>query len=472
MTRKHLVVFVFAASLAGVAGPIKVRAQAGTSAPTTPTAPTYARDVAPILYRSCTNCHRPGEIGPMSLLTYRDVRPWAKSIGTRVNAGTMPPWHADPSTGEFDNDRRLTEAEKGVIAQWVAAGAPEGNPQDLPAPPQYADGWMIRQPDAVLTMQEDYPIPATGTVAYQYFEVPTNFTEDKWIQAFEVRPGNRSVVHHVIVYSRPPAPATPPPPRDPAAPRPTPLFTFGDDMEIPAGQTGGPDLPADQRKAPGPNDRPAPKMLGPSVGAYVPGTASRVYPVGTAARLAAGSTLIFQMHYTTTGKATTDRTGIGLVFAKERPKTELRSTALINGNIHIPAGNPDYRVDATMTINRDLTLWSMLPHTHVRGKRWIYEATYPDGRKETLLSVPKYDFEWQTDYIFKRPLKLPKGTTLHATAWYDNSPNNKSNPDATKEVWWGDQTWEEMMFTGLLFSVDPAPPQTSAGGLSTGAGGQ
>jgi hypothetical protein len=467
MTRKLLVpVVVFSGLLLGAAGPITVDAQSATGAPATPT---YSKDVAPILYRSCTSCHRPGEIGPMSLLTYSDVRPWAKAISTRVGAGTMPPWHADPSTGEFDNDRRLSDAEKNTIAQWVAAGAPEGNPQDRPAPPQYATGWMIKQPDSVLTMNEDYPIPASGTIAYQYFEVPTNFTEDKWIEAFEVRPGNRSVVHHVIVYSRPPAPAAPagpPAPRDPNAPRPVPLFTFGDDMEIPAGQTGGRQLPPDQRKPLGPNDRPAPRTLGPSVGAYVPGTASRIYPAGTAARLAAGSTLIFQMHYTTTGTATTDRTSIGLVFAKERPKTELRGTALINGNLHIPAGDPDYRVDATMTVNRDLTLWSMLPHTHVRGKRWSYEAIYPDGRKEALLSVPQYDFEWQTDYIFKRPVKLPKGTTIRATAWYDNSAKNKSNPDPTKEVWWGDQTWEEMMFTGLLYSIDPAPaPPPSAGGL-------
>jgi hypothetical protein len=197
----------------------------------------------------------------------------------------------------------------------------------------------------------------------------------------------------------------------------------------------------------------------------VPGEGSRVYPAGTAARLIAGSTLVFQMHYTTTGKPTTDRTRIGLIFAKERPKTELRGTALINGNLHIPAGAPDHRVDATMTINRDITLWGMLPHTHVRGKRWTYEVKYPDGRTETLLSVPKYDFDWQTDYVFKTPVKLPKGTTLHATAWYDNSPGNKSNPDPSKDVWWGDQTWEEMMFTGLTFSVDPAPPQTAAGGL-------
>jgi hypothetical protein len=168
------------------------------------------------------------------------------------------------------------------------------------------------------------------------------------------------------------------------------------------------------------------------------------------------------MHYTTVGKATSDRTSIGLIFADAPPKTELRSTALINGSLEIPPGAADHRVDAEMTFNRDVTLWSMLPHTHVRGKRWSYDVIYPDGRTETILSVPNYDFEWQTDYMFKRPLELPKGTRLHATAWYDNSPANKSNPDATKTVWWGDQTWEEMMFTGLLYSVRPVAPASTA----------
>jgi hypothetical protein len=200
------------------------------------------------------------------------------------------------------------------------------------------------------------------------------------------------------------------------------------------------------------------------VGAYVPGTSTRIFPEGTAIRLPAGSSLVFQMHYTTVGKATTDRTSIGLVFAKEPPKTELRSIALVNGGFQIPAGAPNHRVDAEMTVNQDVTLWSMLPHTHVRGKRWEYEAIFPDGRRQTLLAVPNYDFEWQTDYIFRQPVVLPKGTKIHAVAWYDNSKNNRSNPDPTKEVWWGDQTWEEMMFTGLLYSVAPAPaPSTGAG---------
>jgi hypothetical protein len=428
-----------------------------------PVAPTFSKDVAPILYKNCTSCHRPGEIAPMSLLTYADTRPWVRSIATRVSNGTMPPWHADPAHGEFLNDRRLTPAEKDTILRWTSGGAPEGDPKDLPLQPTYADGWMIGQPDVVLAMQEDYPLPATGTVAYQYFEVPTNFTEDKWVQAFEVKPGNHAVVHHVIVYTRNPRPSPPPQPRPAGAPSPTPLLTFAEGMEIPAGQTGGPDLPEDQRKPLGPNDRPQPKGITGSVGGYVPGNGSRVYQPGTATKLLAGSTLVFQVHYTTIGKPATDRTTIGLIFAKEPPKTELHGAVLANGALHIPAGDPNARVNAEMTINRDITLWSILPHTHVRGKRWSYDAIYPDGRTDTLLSVPNYDFDWQTDYIYKQPIKLPKGTKIHATAWYDNSTANKSNPDPTKDVWWGDQTFEEMMFTGLTFSVDPAPKQPTSG---------
>ena len=447
--------------LLGAAVPLALQAQASAT-------PTFSKDVAPILYKNCTNCHRPGEIGPMPLVTYKDARPWAKSIATRVGKGTMPPWHADPSHGEFLNDRRLSEAEKNTIVQWVNAGAPEGNPADLPAQPTYATEWLMGQPDAVFSMSEDYPIPADGTIAYQYFEVPTTFTEDKWIQAMEVRPGNPSVLHHVIVYARTPPPAAPPQaaqpaPSAPPMPRPAPLFALPEyATQIPAGQTGGRPLPPEQRKPLGPNDRPAPRM-GPSIGGFAPGQFVRTYQDGSAMKLPAGATLILQTHYTANGKPTTDRTRIAVKFAKARPQTEVRFASLINGSLHIPAGANDYRVDTEMTIGQDITMWSMLPHTHVRGVRWTYEATYPDGRTETILSVPKYDFNWQTDYVFKQPLKLPKGTKIHAIAWYDNSKGNKSNPDPTKDVSWGDQTWEEMMFTGMTFSIDAVPTPTTAG---------
>jgi hypothetical protein len=453
-----------------IAGVLSVAALAaarpGAQAPDVPAStPTFNRDVAPILYANCTNCHRPGEIAPMSLLTYKDARPWARSISNQVARGVMPPWHADPAHGEFLNDRRLSTADKDTIVKWVSAGAPEGSPAAAP-PPVYASEWNIGQPDAIFSMQEDYPVPANGTVAYKYFEIPTHLTEDQWVQAIEMRAGNPAVVHHVIVYARAPRPAQSavPAARSSAqpAPRPLPLFTYPDGTtEVPAGQTGGPALPPDQRIL---NDRPAPRPLGSAIGGFAPGQTVRVYDEGTAMKLPAGSTLVFQVHYTAAGAATTDRTRIGVRYAKHKPATEVRFTSLINGTLHIPAGAADYKLEQTMTVNRDVTIWSMLPHTHLRGKRWAYDATYPDGRTETILAVPKYDFNWQTEYVFKHPLKLPKGTTIHAAAWYDNSVNNPSNPDPTKDVWWGDQTWDEMMFTGVTYSVDavPAPPPTPA----------
>jgi mono/diheme cytochrome c family protein len=421
--------------------------------------PTFNKDVAPIFFEHCTTCHRPGEVAPMSLLTFKDARPWARSIATQVAKGAMPPWHADPSIGHFANARRLTDEQKTTIARWVETGAPEGDPKDLPGQPEYTPGWNIGQPDAVLEMQEDYALPATGEVPYVYFEVPTNFTEDRWIQAWEVRPGNAAAVHHVIVYVRPPQEAAETAatsgaagPGGAATPRPPRVVTMAEGMEIPEGQTGGRVLPDDPRTK-FPNYRPRPRGTAGSIGGFVPGNGMRTFPAGTAMRLPKGSSLVFQMHYTPTGKETTDRTKMGLVFAKEPPKMPLSGTALVNGALHIPAGAPNHRVDAEMTLNRDLLLFSMTPHTHVRGIRWYYEAQYPDGRTEAILSIPNYDFDWQHEYRFARPLELPAGTKIKASAWYDNSPANKSNPDPTKDVWWGDQTWEEMMFTSFTWHV-------------------
>jgi hypothetical protein len=449
---------VCAVAIAAAAAQLGAQAPARAQAST----PTYSKDVAPIFYKNCTNCHRAGEIGPMALVTYQDARPWAKSIAAKVAAGVMPPWHGESAYTGFVNDRRLTDADRDTIVKWANGGAPEGNKADLPPAPTFADGWQIGTPDAVFTMQEDYPIPASGTLEYKYFEVPTNFTEDKWVKAFEVRPGDRAVVHHIIVFGRPPArPAPPAPAADaaaaPPAPRPMPPFTFAPGMQEPRDEA----VQAAKR-APN-NDRPSPRAgNGPFVADFAPGQAVRVYAPDTAIKVAAGTTLVFQVHYTAAGKATTDRSKIGMVFAKEKPKTEVMIAALQNGNFTLPAGQPDARVDAEMTLNRDMTIWSMLPHTHVRGKRWEYQVTYPDGRTEAILSVPKYDFNWQTEYVFKQPLKLPKGTKIHSTAWYDNSTANKSNPDPTVDVHWGDQTWQEMQFTAFAFSLDPQPSATAA----------
>ena len=439
-------------------GPAMARAQDNAAS-----APTFSKDVAPILYKTCTVCHRPGEIAPMSLLTFHDARPWSRAIATQVGKGTMPPWHADPAYGEFLNERRLTQPEKDTILKWVAAGAPEGNAADLPAQPVYPDGWTVGKPDAVFALAEDYPVPANGTIDYKYFEVPTNFTEDKWIQAFEVKPGTPAVVHHVIVYARAPrrerpaaAPAQNAAPQQ--QPRRPPPFSFAPGMEEPES------VKANAARQSTPNDRPVPDTgLGSFVGGFAPGQGFRIFQPGSAIRLPAGTTLVFQMHYTANGKAATDRSKIGFVFANEPPKQETIIAALVNQNFTLPAGAANTRVDAEMTINQDTTLWSLLPHTHVRGTRWQVEATYPDGRKEMLLSVPHYDFNWQTDYVFKQPLKLAKGTVLRSSAWYDNSPANKSNPDPKVDVHWGEQTWEEMQFTALTLTLDPQPRGATAG---------
>ena len=438
MTRTQVAVAL--AGLIGLVAPSGLRAQA-------PAAPTFSKEIAPILYQNCTSCHRAGEIGPMSLITYKDARPWAKSIATRVANGTMPPWHADEAHGQFVNDRRLKPEERDIILKWASSGAPEGNPSDLPKLPAYAEGWQMGQPDAVFTMQEDYPIPVSGTIDYKFFEVPTNLTEDKWVQAVEVRPGNRAVVHHVIVYMRGAQPS----------PRVAPPFTFAQGMRRPA------DAPKPD-KAPVENDRAPKRDPGAWLTGYAPGQSVRVYQPGTALRIPAGAVLTLAMHYTANGKEAMDRTRIGVKYAPEPPKTEVRVGNLQNANFVLPAGSPDTRVDAELTLQQDLTLWSLLPHTHMRGKKWEVTAIYPDGRSEVILNVPKYDFNWQTDYIFKEPLNLPKGTRLKTSAWYDNSTANKANPDPNKDVYWGDQTWEEMQFTAFTFSLADTQTKTVAPG--------
>jgi len=412
--------------------------------------PTFTKDVVPILYKNCATCHRPGEIAPMSLLTYAEARPWAKSIRDEVAEATMPPWHADPKHGKFTNDRSLAAADKDVLTRWANGGAPEGDPKDLPAAPKFVDGWQLGQPDVVLQLPVEYKVPADGFVEYEYFELPTNFTEDKWMDGLEVRPGNRAVVHHVIVSVRPPKPE-----RRPAG------FRAATGMGIPPGQSGGGAEPeGSEKRARGQSLFPPPQRGGQAIGGFAPGNSYLKFDPGSAMLLRAGSTLVVQMHYTTNGTPQTDRTKIGLFLAKEAPTVEMRMGTLVNGKLDIPPGASDYSIAAEMTTTADVTLRQLLPHTHLRGKSWEYTATYPDGRTEVILSVPKYDFNWQTDYVFAAPLKLPEGTRIRAVAHYDNSTANKSNPDPKVNVKWGDQTWEEMMFTAFVYSIDGVAPGT------------
>ncbi len=392
-----------------------------------PAAPTFTKDVAPVLYKHCAGCHRSGEMAPMSLLTYEEVRPWAKSIREKVATGQMPPWHAVAPHGTFANDRRLSEQEKDALIRWVDGGAPKGDPKDLPPAPKFTDGWEIGAPDVVISMPKEYEVPASGTIAYQYFEAPTNFTEDKWVQAIEVRPGVRSVVHHILVFCREPGATPQPPAFVPVVP-----------------ETPGPRPNANAS---------ARRQTGALIATTAPGTNAITFQSGRALRIRAGAVLQFQMHYTSNGTAAKDKSSVGLVFAKQPPQEEIRTGAFVNPHLVLPPGERDKAVDAAIRFTEDTRIYALFPHTHLRGKSWEYRLVYPDGRAEVVLSVPKYDFNWQTYYVFSKPLTVPKGARLEATAHYDNSAANPWNPDPKVEVRWGEQTWQEMQYSGITYSV-------------------
>ncbi|HKV04339.1 MAG TPA: cytochrome c [Candidatus Acidoferrales bacterium] len=414
------------ARAAGIAALALFIASAGEAQTSAPAAPTFSKDVAPIFYKNCVTCHRPGSVAPMSLITYEDARPWATTIGEKVAQGNMPPWHSSDPRGTFLNDRRLTQDEKDTIIRWVSAGAPQGNAADMPPAPEFAEGWQIGKPDVVLSMSEPFEVPASGTIPYQYFKVPTNFTEDNWVQAIEVRPGARNVVHHILVFSKAPGEG-----------RRTDIITVV------------PHLEERHRAAGQPDDNP-----GVLIATTAPGTNAMSFQPGTAMLIKAGSVLTFQMHYMAMGTATKDRSSIGIVFAKHPPTQEVRTGAFFNPVFTIPAGDDNAEVDCVMEFKQDSHLWAIFPHTHLRGKSWAYRVIYPDGTSKKLLTVPKYDFNWQTYYILAKPLALPKGTRIEGVAHYDNSTNNRSNPDPTKDVHWGDQTWEEMQYTGVAYTLD------------------
>jgi mono/diheme cytochrome c family protein len=426
-----LVVLPLVTSLSA-AGPERAPAKAAV--------PTFAKDVAPILYKNCTTCHRPGEIAPMSLLTYDDVRPYAKAIRDEVGEGHMPPWHADAPAGTFENERRLSDEDRKTLLAWVAGGSPKGSAKDLPAMPEYPEGWTIGKPDAIFEMAETYKVPADGVIEYEYFYIPTNFTEPKWVKAIEVRPGNRSVVHHVLVQYR----------ARPDMQRTTVLKLDPEKSRFPPSTPG---LHTSPRRDDG-----LPSRL---LATYAPGTNPQVFRPGTALRLEPGGVIQLQIHYTATGKPETDRTKVGMVFSTETAPREVRPGQFINTTLLLPAGAAGTQVDAEVGFEQDTTIWALFPHTHVRGIKWAYELVLPDGTKKSILSVPRYDFNWQTYYFFKEPLEVPKGSKIISSAWYDNSPGNKDNPNSKIDVKWGDQTWEEMQYTGVLFSpVAPPKPLT------------
>ncbi len=391
---------------------------------------TFYKDVLPVLQKNCQTCHRPGEIAPASFLTYETTRPWARSIKTAVLTKKMPPWFADEHHGKFSNDRSLAESDIHTLVAWVDAGAPAGDPKDAPKPVEWVQGWRIGKPDAVISMPIEYQVPASGTIDYQYIVIPTGFTEDKYVQLAEARPGNPKLVHHIIAFVREPG--------NPWLKDAKPGIAY-----VPK----DPELsPEDQKKEQEEEAKiPGISFPGDFLADYAPGTVAEIIKPGRAKLIKAGSDLVLQMHYTANGTAGTDISKIGLVFSTTPPKERMVTINTANVTFSIPPGAPDTQVNAKMTLQQDATLVNLLPHMHFRGKSFEYRAIYPNGEKEVLLSVPHYDFNWQLTYDLAREKKLPKGSVIECEAHFDNSPNNRFNPDPTKEVHYGEQTWEEMM---------------------------
>jgi hypothetical protein len=367
---------------------------------------TFFRDVLPILQAHCQECHRPGQMAPMPLRTYEETRPWAKAIRDQVLAKKMPPWPADPCCGHFANDRSLSKLQIETLAKWADSGAAKGDLRDAPAEKKWPTGWNLADRDAEFSI-EPFAVPASGAVEYQYFPVHTGFKEDRWVQAVEVRPGDRTVVHHIVVYLREPG----------------------------STWTGGP-------------------TKSDILTVYAPGSTPDSWPEGMAKLIKAGSDLVFEIHYTPNGKPASDRTSIGFVFAKQPPRKRVLTLQLNNDHFLIPAGEKDFRVTAWGSIPNDALLLSIFPHMHLRGKSFLFALNSTNKGFQTLLNVLNYDFYWQLSYRLQTPIPLAKGARLQCWGTFDNSPNNPRNPDASMDVKYGQQSWEEMMIGFFDVAVD------------------
>ena len=435
---------------------------------------TFTKDVAPIIFNKCANCHRPGEVAPMPLTSYKEVRPWSKAIREEVIEREMPPWFADPhdSTLKFSNDRRLSQAEIDTIVAWVDAGAPKGDDKDLPPMPDYAPGWTFGEPDLVIEMPIDFEVPAEGELPMQNFYVPVPFNEERWVEKVELRPGNPSVVHHSIanVISLPEGTkiingkavkdGSPVSPIRGLPPRETGGLSEGSSREV--------FLSQDSFTRAG-----AFKLVG-----QAPGKGFERHHSGTAKRILPGMYIQFNMHYQPSGRVEKDRSRLGLWFAK-KPVThevltkgvtdkifvggkELSETRKVNGKEvkvrgkipNIPPHADNWEIGGEVFIKEAITLYAFAPHMHLRGKDIKYTLIWPDGRKQVLLNVPKFDFNWQLHYELVEPLKIPAGSKIVAVAHYDNSINNRYNPAPQKEVFWSEQSWDEMFIPWFEYTVD------------------
>jgi hypothetical protein len=372
---------------------------------------TYTRDVAPILAARCVGCHSAGEIGPFEMSGYEKVKGWSGMIREVVLDRRMPPWHADRHMGKFSNDRSLTAEESNVLVKWIADGCPRGEGEDAlasaaagkeaePAAPV----WAMGTPDFIARIPAQ-DVPATGAVDYRYVDSDFVVPRDMWVRAAVTRPTSAKVVHHVIVRARYPA-------RYDGPKSESFLFTT-----------------------------------------WVPGLEQGEFPEGTGMFLPKGATFNFEVHYTPDGQPRTDRTEIGLYLAKEKPRMRLEVRAAHTRDLDIPPGDANAQHTATYFFKRDAMLYGLSPHMHVRGSWFKFELMTPDGKRETLLSVPSYDFNWQTSYRLEKPRRVPAGSWMLCTGAFDNSARNAHNPDATSRVRWGLQTWNEM-FMGFIDVAD------------------
>jgi len=418
---------------------------------------TFNKDVAPIFFNKCSECHHQGEAAPFSTLAYKDLRPWAKSIREKVLSREMPPWHADPHFGHFSNDRRLSQTEIDTIVAWVDGGAIEGSPKDLPAAPKYVDGWKIGKPDVVLEMPDEFTLDASGPDEYQYFDIATNFTEDKYVQLAEARPGNRKIVHHILAFI---VPAGTPnmskmtkEMRDKAmeaALKNSPFYRDGFLMRIKEDQPVYDDGCSEKGGRGGGNDN--------ILTGYAPGHNPDSWEPGIGKKIPAGSVIRFQIHYSkVAGSVQKDRSSVGLVFSKEPPQKLILTRSVGNILFKILPGAENHPVTGCWTLKSDTRIYALMPHMHLRGKAMEYKAFYPDGKSEVLLNVPNYSFAWQTNYLLTEPKLLPKGTRILVTGIFDNSAKNKYNPDPTKAVRYGEPTYDEMMLGFMDFVVERPP---------------
>jgi hypothetical protein len=418
-------------------------------------APTWHGEVKPIVAEHCEGCHRPGEIAPMSFQSYKEVRPWAAAIKRSVSSKRMPPWFADAPSMPMHNDRSLPQAKLDTLVQWVEAGAPEGSAKkNAPASQTtktYAKGWNIPQPDMVWEMKQPFAVPKDGKVDYHYIVMPTGFTEDKWVRMAEARPSDFSVVHHIVVYIREKG--------NPWLSEAQPYVPY-----LPAKAANG---KADLRNTTGGNSE--------VLTTYSPGNVPDVWEADMAKLVPAGADLVLQMHYTPNLKqATQDQSKLGLVFAKaEDVKRRVLTMSVNNIRFAIPPQADNHAVEGRSRIPNEAKLLSMFPHMHLRGKAFEYRLRAPGKEPVTLLKVGRYDFNWQLNYKLKDMLTLPAGSVIEGTAWYDNSPNNKYNPDPTATVRFGEQSEEEMMFGFFDLMIDAkkslreffTPPKPATAGM-------